>query len=599
MTPGIPAAVAAHLWQSTIFAGAIWLAALALRHHGARVRYWLWVAASLKFLVPFSWLVTLGAQFEWRTGPVIAQPAAAFVIDQVLAPVAFAPSIAEGVTRPASIASSVGAAVWVIGLATVCLWWWRQWLPIRAARRGAVRLSIDSSALHGLTVMSSPMTMEPGVVGIWQPVLLVPEGLLDQVTMEQRDAIFAHERSHVRHRDNLVAAVHMAVEALFWFHPLVWWIERRLIDERERACDEDVLRAGTHPSDYAEGILAVCRLSLRAPLACISGVTGSDLRRRIESILRGTLSRPMSTGLRVALVLTSCAAVGLPIVAGAVNAVPLLTVEQEPSTRVAFAVASVKVNRSGQRAALTDDSVPGRFTATNVPVAQLIRYAYDVSGDQIDSVPDWARADGGGYGGERFDVTALLEESPTRLSSSEDEQAKRLATRTLLGERFNLVVRREMRPVPMYALVMARADGRPGPKLQRSSTDCSPEGREARIAAAKAAVAAGKPVPPCGTQFNTGRIRFGGNPMSEFAKAWRPSGRAVIDRTGLTGNWEFELTFSPDPFDPAPGPNAPPLDPNAPSLPAALQEQLGLKLEDTKGTIEVLVIERVERPTEN
>jgi uncharacterized protein (TIGR03435 family) len=152
-----------------------------------------------------------------------------------------------------------------------------------------------------------------------------------------------------------------------------------------------------------------------------------------------------------------------------------------------------------------------------------------------------------------------------------------------------------MREVSMYALVMARADRRTGPRLTPSSTDCSPEGREARLAAVKA----GGPATVCGTNINTGRIRFGGNPISVFAQNWRPDGRTVIDRTGLKGNWEFELTFTPAPSDPPPGQNAPPLDPNAPSLPAALQEQLGLKLEDTKGTIEVLVVERVEHPTEN
>jgi bla regulator protein BlaR1 len=597
MIPGIPAPVVTHLWQSTIFAGLVWLAAVALRHNGARVRYWLWVAASLKFLVPFSWLVMLGAQFEWRSGPALAQPAAAFVIDQVLAPSVLAPSIAQDATRPSSIVPWVAGAVWLAGVATVCLWWRRQWMPVRAARRSAVRLSIDSSALRGLTVMSSPMTMEPGIVGVWRPMLLVPDGLLDQLTAAQMEALFAHERSHVRHRDNLMAAVHMAVEALFWFHPLVWWIQRRLIDERERACDEDVLRSGSQPSDYAEGILAVCRLSVHAPLSCVAGVTGSDLRRRIESILRGSSSRPMGAGRRWALALTAAAAIGLPIVAGAVNAVPLITVEQEPSTPVRFAVASVKVNRSGERGALTDDSVPGRFTATNVPVIHLIRYAYDISNEQIESAPDWARSDGRGFGGERFDITALLEDVPSR-PSLEDEKTKRMAMRTLLAERFNLVVRPEMREVPMFALVMARADRRPGPKLKASSTDCSPEGREARIAAAKAA-AAGQPLSVCGMRVNTGRIVFGGYPLSWLAQNWSPDGRRIVDRTGLTGNWEFELTFMPDQFDPSPGPNAPPLDPNAPSLPAALQEQLGLKLEDTKGTIEVLVIERVERPTEN
>ena len=103
--------------------------------------------------------------------------------------------------------------------------------------------------------MSSPWTFEPGVVGIWRPVLLLPEGLADRLTPAQLNAVIAHERCHVGRHDNLAAAVHMLVEAIFWFHPLVWWIERRMIDERERACDEAVLRAGNDPDEYAEGIL--------------------------------------------------------------------------------------------------------------------------------------------------------------------------------------------------------------------------------------------------------------------------------------------------------------------------------------------------------
>ena len=594
MTPAVSAAVVAHLWQSTMFAGLAWLAALTLRHNGARVRYWLWMAASLKFLVPFSWLVTIGAQFEWRTGPASAQPAAAFVIDQVLAPSGLVPSIVSDATPASSILPAVVAALWLAGVATVCLWWWRQWMPVRAARRGAVRLSIDSGVLGGLTVMSSPMTMEPGVVGLWQPVLLVPEGLLDQLTAEQRDALFTHERSHVRHRDNLMAAVHMAVEALFWFHPLVWWIQGRLIDERERACDEDVLRAGSHPTDYAEGILAVCRLSVHAPLACVAGVTGSDLRRRIESILRGSVARPLGTGHRWALALTAAVAVALPIVAGAVNAVPLVTVGQESATPVAFAVASIRANKSGERGSLTSGS-PGVFTGTNVYVAHLIREAYDIEDNQIESAPEWIRSSST----ERFDITARLEQVPAGGAPAQDRVVQ-LALRTLLAERFNLVVRRATREVPMYALVMARRDGRPGPLLKRSTVDCSPEGREARIAAAKA----GRSPGICGMNVGFGRIRVGNLSMAEFARnlTGAPSlgiGRSIIDRTGLEGVWEFELTFMPDQFGPPPGPNAAPLDPNAPSLPAALEEELGLKLEPTRGTIEVLVVERVERPTEN
>ena len=103
----------------------------------------------------------------------------------------------------------------------------------------------------------------------------------------------------------------------------------------------------------------------------------------------------------------------------------------------------------------------------------------------------------------------------------------------------------------------------------------------------------------CGARFNMGRIRFGGYPLSLFAKAFSPyDGRTVIDRTGLTGSWDFELTFAPDQVDPA-SQTAAAIDPDAPTLPTAMQEQLGLRLEPTKGMIEVLIVERVERPSDN
>ena len=85
MTESLSPALVAHLWQSTLAAGIVWLVTLALRSNRPRVRYWLWAAASLKFLVPFSWLVALGSRFEWRTAPAIARPVTTFVLEEVLA----------------------------------------------------------------------------------------------------------------------------------------------------------------------------------------------------------------------------------------------------------------------------------------------------------------------------------------------------------------------------------------------------------------------------------------------------------------------------------------------------------------------------------
>ncbi len=100
---------------------------------------------------------------------------------------------------------------------------------------------------------------------------------MERLTPSQLEAVLAHELCHVRRRDNLTSVIHMIVEAVFWFHPLVWWIGARLVEERELACDEEVLRLGSEPRVYAEGILNVCKLYVESPLRCVSGVTGSNL----------------------------------------------------------------------------------------------------------------------------------------------------------------------------------------------------------------------------------------------------------------------------------------------------------------------------------
>ena len=527
----------AHLWQSTLVVGVVWLATLALRGNRARVRYWLWKAASVKFLVPFSWLVALGAQFEWQRASALTQPAATFVMEQVLTPpVLVAPSSAAPM-QPTSLWPWVLATVWAAGFFVVLFWWWRQWRPVGAALRHARPIELGSHHdVNDLVVMSSPSTLEPGVVGVWRPVLLLPDGLVDRLTSAQLHTIIAHERCHIRCHDNLAAAVHMLVEALFWFHPMVWWIERRLIEERERGCDEAVLCAGNDPTDYAEGILTVCRLTVRAPLACVTGVSGSDLRARIESIVRNESGARMTLSRRVAVGLVAVVLIGVPIVSGVVRIdTPLLAVGQETSTPIVFEVAAVKPNMSGQRPTQIEEPPGGRFTATNAWLRILILRAYGILDNQLVGAPDWT-----GIDGPRFDINAKLEQEPPAAPSGQ-LGARRLALRSLLAERFKLVVHRETRQVPMYALVLARADRKPGPKLTTASGLCSPENADKR----HSAVEAGKPVSVCGSRFQSGRIQVGDRSLSEFARGLSDSpwlGRTVIDRTGLTGTWDIELT---------------------------------------------------------
>ena len=592
MTESLSSALVAHLWQSTLVTGIVWVATLALRGNRPRVRYWFWTAASVKFLFPFSWLVTLGSLFEWRTVPTITQPVTTFVMERVLASPELASPMSLAAASPSDVWLWVLPAVWVAGSVVVLFWWWRQWRPVRAALRQGRPLTLGAPHdLAGLAVMSSPSTLEPGVIGVWHPVLLLPDGLADRLTAAQMTALIAHERCHVRCHDNLAATVHMLVEAIFWFHPLVWWIERRMINERERACDEAVLRSGNDPDEYAEGILTVCRHTLRAPLACVSGVAGSDLRARLESIARHELGARMTIGRGVAVAILGGLLIGIPIVAGVVET-PLLAVAQGPRTPVEFEVAAVRQNNSGQIFNTTDDELPGgRYTATNVPLRSLIRQAYGIPETQLLDAPAWTRV-------ERFDIDAKLDREPPAVPDGELGE-RHFALQSLLAKRFNLMVHRETRELPLYALVMSRADRKPGLKLRSSSADCSPEAMPARIAATQA----GKPL-ACGTLVNAGRIQFGGRRMSDLAKTLSSLpfiGRAVLDQTGLTGRWEFELTYTPDldQLPPQPGREPSTLDPTGASLFTAFEEQLGLKLEAQTGPVEVLVVDRVEHLTPN
>ena len=244
-----------------------------------------------------------------------------------------------------------------------------------------------------------------------------------------------------------------------------------------------------------------------------------------------------------------------------------------------FEAASVKPARPDNPPGQGVSRAPGgRFTAVNAPLRFLIVYAYQLQGHQLVGAPDW-------IANERFDIVAKMEGDPPSIVTSGPDPM-RLATRALLSDRFGLVVHRETRELDIYALTMARPGGKPGRALKPSPEDCA-----VMAAAARAATPAPGPdgAPPfiCGSSFGKGRIRFAGYPISLFANGLSLNlERAVVDRTGLTGNWAFELTYAPEPSP----------DSDAPSLFTAIQEELGLKLESTKGPVEVLVIDRVERP---
>ncbi len=356
MIPGnfsaIGTALANHLWQSTLFALVIAVFTLALRKNQASLRHHLWLAASLKFLVPFSLLVSLGSHLATLHGSADAQPAFYFVLQTMSQPFHQAQD-AQSLLRwlPAMV-----AIVWLAGFVTVTGRWWLRWRSIAATIRGAapvshggvveiLRRAEKSAGIRlPISLRSSETSLEPGIFGIRRPLLLWPTGISQHLLDAHVEAILAHEVQHVRRRDNLAAATHMVVEAIFWFHPLVWWLGARLVEERERACDEAVLRLGNPPEIYAESILKTCEFCVGSPLACVSGVTGADLKQRIVRIMTQRSVNKLGFLKKLLLVAMGTGAIGAPIIAGLIKA-PVATAQ---SARAMMGSASKKATDSQQ-----------------------------------------------------------------------------------------------------------------------------------------------------------------------------------------------------------------------------------------------------------
>jgi uncharacterized protein (TIGR03435 family) len=282
------------------------------------------------------------------------------------------------------------------------------------------------------------------------------------------------------------------------------------------------------------------------------------------------------------LMLTSCFA----------GAVAIAVPAQEKDAT--FEVASVKPNKSGDTNGMLRMLPGGRVSASNMPVRPIITFAYQLAQYQLVGGPGWLTTD-------RYDLIAKLEGDPGPVFApgATAPNPMQLALRSLLEDRFKLKVHRETREMDISALVLATPGGGAGPNLKPTTQD----GAAAAAAAQRGAPppsSAATGVPFCGIQGGPGRIRFGGLPASALAQAFSgPAGRMVVERTGLTGAWDFELNYAAEGRGVPGGADAAPADPNAPSLFTAVQEQLGLKLESTKGPVEVLVIDSVERPTEN
>jgi uncharacterized protein (TIGR03435 family) len=278
---------------------------------------------------------------------------------------------------------------------------------------------------------------------------------------------------------------------------------------------------------------------------------------------------------------------------------------------VAFEVASVKPSVSSDVNAFIQFQKGGRVIVRNIPLHTIMLWAYQLhppSDGRLIGAPQWTRQ-------EKFDIDAKAPDGVAidrGIDPVGPPSPGLLMLRRLLGDRFGLVIRTETRDVPVQALHTANAEGRLGPKLIQSEVDCGRIRAERLAGAPVAPPAPGVPA-PCTRMLFLNRIAFQDQPIAALADFLSPRmQRVVVDRTGLTGLFDLDMTWTPD--EPGPAGSADrltiggvdidltggaPVDPNGPALLTALREELGLRLESSRAPVEVFVVERVERPRPN
>jgi bla regulator protein BlaR1 len=510
----------------------------------------------------------------------------------------------------------VGTAVFLVPVMTG-LWQIRSLrrsgLPWLDGQSVAETLALDAGIHRRVEVLLHEALPGPITCGVLAPAIVLPRDA-ESWTREDLSRAIVHELEHVRRGDSATRCLARSVCALYWFHPLAWIAWRKLVLEAERSCDDAVLRR-SEATVYADQLVGLAKrlpTAQRSPLLAMAN--RSDLATRVNAILDIQQSRGRLGANSVLLV---CA-----VAAGLVGVISPLTVMAAPQdgfgatptlkeAHLSFEVASVKPNKSdappySNFPLNTGDPYVengGHFVATNWPLVTYIFFAYKLMGNQgrplLSQLPSWATTD-------RFDIEGRATGTPTK-------DQMRLMMQSLLAERFKLGLHTEKREIPVLALVLTKA-GRTGPQLQPhdAAAPCQPNANPApgdRIPNTIQQIVAGQMPGLCNVILGlppsvAGRSRLAGRNvtigfMADMFSQRVDRGRPMIDATGLPGKFDFVLEFTPEgPTSATAGANAEPQS-EGPTFEEALNDQLGLKAESRKSLMDVIVLDRVERPSEN
>jgi uncharacterized protein (TIGR03435 family) len=565
------------LWQGSLLALTLWVVKTITPISAARVRYA--AAGFIMLMMPVALLVTLSQEFR-NESPVSASAVNRGAIAQAPSESTGALIAAVPADGPESRLPGGMVCIWALGVLLLSLratggWMRAQRLKRRvlAAKTGLedmmtrLKRRLDVSA--PVRLCASAMVQVPTVIGWIRPCILLPVTTITGLSESQLEAILAHELAHIRRHDYLVNLLQTAIETVLFYHPAVWWVGRQMRIEREHCCDDIAVAVCGNAIEYAGALAELEQIRGRTPEPALAA-TGGELLARIRRLLGRQPSGDLgsrSLGAAAAALVLAVLIAGAPAVA------------QQP----AFTVTSVKPDVSG--APGPQYSMGPTFTVKRATLKDLVKLAYFVEDFRILGGPGWINS-------ARYNIEAKAEGNPSMDQKGREAwltlQQQRL--QTLLQDRFGLAVHRETRELPIYTLTVAKG----GLKLEEGSC----------IAAHPSNPAAG-PAPGktrmdyCGYGgMANGLVEGTTMRMADLTRNFSAIlGRHVMNNTGVTGTFRVHLTFTPD--DSMQQLGGPPAAADGPTIFTAVQEQLGLKLDSGKGPVDVLVIDRVEKPSGN
>jgi uncharacterized protein (TIGR03435 family) len=440
------------------------------------------------------------------------------------------------------------------------------------------RLKSSISVSRPVRLLVSGLVQTPSAIGWLRPIVLMPVGALAGLPSAQIEALLLHELAHIRRHDYPVHILQSVVEAVLFYHPGVWWISGHMRTERELFCDDIAVSIAGDALVYARALAEFDSARFMQP--AVVAANGGSVADRIARLL-GQSPTPgrASSGTAIAFALI-------------LLAIGALAVSAQPAARPQFEVASIKPSSS--RRIMNVRPLPGRLTA-DASLQILAQYAYGVEPFEVVGGPNWLTS-------ERYQIDAKADAAASR-----DQMF--LMLQSLLEDRFQLKTHRDTRDLPVFALVPNKGSLKLSPPKEDVCVDSAADGPAEWTGAGRTA-APGEVQPsngrcgsvvvalgPGGAQLKGGKIA-----MPELVRTLsKMLGRSVIDRTGFIGLFDLQLDFIPDdttPSMPPPLPNSSASTTRV-SIAQALQQQLGLRLQSTKGPVNVIVIDHVEKPSEN